>query len=309
MPHIERRQRLQVMIQRIDLLAITRAIVERLAIGVASQEFQSRDTLPQAQLQGVVTGITDGDEIAIAAESPAERSTSAVDGATSDRMIDAIFTTGAAHRIVRDLARLANAQTQRGISRVSLKRGQQVMSLRANIADGQQSCRSELPLNRKLILLGVGQNIFMIESRRGADGQEVCPIDRRPCSGQRDGETLAFDVSCAAINKRSYEFGRHRTAVERSKRRVSDFVEVRGAFKGAVKLSPSGADAGSSSPARQGLHDSAVPGGRIGQTDARGEIVVPGWCERARNARIAGENPSCGRTWETRRVQSGHERF
>ena len=50
-PDIEGRERPLTLIQRIDLLAVSGTIVQRLGVGVAGQKFQPGDTLPDTQLQ------------------------------------------------------------------------------------------------------------------------------------------------------------------------------------------------------------------------------------------------------------------
>ena len=76
--------------------------------------------------------------------------------------------------------------------------------------------------------------------------------------GSGTGKPLAFDVAGTAIHERRYELRRHRAAIESAERSVSDFVEVRGAFEGAIELSPARANAGLAGPAGQHLQQAAV---------------------------------------------------
>ena len=76
--------------------------------------------------------------------------------------------------------------------------------------------------------------------------------------GKRHWKPLAFDVAGATIHKRGYELRRHGAAIESAEWSVSDFVEVRGAFEGAIELSPARAHAGLAGPASQHLQQAAV---------------------------------------------------
>src|SRR5262249_30640805 len=145
--------------------------------------------------------VTDADEVTVAAEFPAERSAGAVDGAASDRMIYTVLPAGATHVVVGDLTGLADAEAQGRIPRISLEGTQQVVPLRAHIAQVEKCSRSQLALNRQLIFLGIRYDVLVVERRRGTNGEEVCPVDRSVAVGERDGETLALYVARCPVNE------------------------------------------------------------------------------------------------------------
>src|SRR5581483_1632528 len=203
---------------------------------------ESLDPLLQAQLERVVVRVADGDEVAIARKGAAKGSARAVDGPPADRMIDPLFQARSAGDPVSDLTWLTDAQTQSWIARIRFERCKQVMSLRPDITDIQQRVMRELPLNRELIFLGVGQNIFVVERGRSSNGEKVRPVDGSSGRGEGNGEALPFDVAGGAVNKWRDEFRRHRAAVESSKWSIADFVEICRPFKRCVELAPPGAN-------------------------------------------------------------------
>src|ERR1700730_13215199 len=208
--------------------------------------------LAQAKLHGVVAGFSDRDEITLAGKIRPEWAACAIDRAPADGRIHSVFTVRSACWSAWDhLTRLACAETESRIAGICLKRRKQAVSLCADIADAEKRRGAELPLDRKLIFLCVGQIVFVPKSRRSADRDEFGPIDtrvrmtrRRICRGRSNRESLTFNVSGNAIHKRCDELGRHWTTVKGSKRSVADFIEVCGAFKCAVKQAPPRANAG-----------------------------------------------------------------
>jgi len=57
-PKVEGGERSLTLVQQVDLLAVSRTVVEGLGIRVARQKFQPRNTLANAQLQRIVTGFS-----------------------------------------------------------------------------------------------------------------------------------------------------------------------------------------------------------------------------------------------------------
>src|SRR5258708_38946069 len=113
-----------------------------------------------------------------------------------------------------------------------------MMPLCTDIAGREQGGRADLSLDRKLILLGIGQNIFVPKCRRGTDGQEVRPIDHRIGRLQRYWKSLALDVARTAVHEGRHELRWHLASIEGAKRGVSDLDEICCPFKGAIELSP-----------------------------------------------------------------------
>ena len=143
-PHVERGERMLARVEQIDLLAVSRTIVQRLGVGVAGEKFQAGDLLAHTHLQRVVAGLAAGDEVAIAGEVRPERPARAVDGASGDGVYTPFSPLGPQATAVGNLAQLADAQAKRGIARVGFKRRQQVMSLRSHIAALKQGRRTQV---------------------------------------------------------------------------------------------------------------------------------------------------------------------
>src|SRR5258708_5259015 len=182
-----------------------------------------------------------------------------------------------------------------------------MMPLCTDIAGCEQGGRTDLSLDRKLILLGVGQYIFVPKCRRGADGQEVRPIDHRIRRRQRYWESLAFDVARTAVHKGRHELRWHRASIEGAKRGVSDLVEICRPFKGAIELSPTHTNTRVARTSGQGIQETTVRRWRISESDTRSKIIPSGRRQSTGNAGIAWKHPSRGRTGEPRRVQAGHQ--
>src|SRR5438477_5169418 len=101
-----------------------------------------------------------------------------------------------------------------------------MVTLRADVARCQQGCWPELSFDGELIFLGIRQDILVPKRGRGSDRQVICPVDHRAGRGQGDWKSLPFNVSTAAVYKRSDKLGRYRTAIENAERSIPDFVEV-----------------------------------------------------------------------------------
>src|SRR5262245_21705630 len=119
-----------------------------------------------------------------------------------------------------------------------------MVPLRSDVACREQCPGADLSFNGELVLLGIGQHIFVIEGWRCPNWQVVRPVDGSIRGGQRHWKALALDVAGAAIDKRCHELRRHWTAIENAKGSIANFVEVGGTFKRAVELSPADADTG-----------------------------------------------------------------
>src|SRR5580765_886049 len=184
-----------------------------------------------------------------------------------------------------------------------------MMPLRSDIARREQRGMAQLPLNRQLIFLRVRQHILVVKGGRRADRQEIGPIDRRAGSGQRDWESLAFDVASAAIYEGRHELWRNGTAVKDSEGRVSDLVEVGRTLEGAVELAPSQTYARLAATACQRVQKSAFEVGRIGESDTGRKVVVARRRESTRDARVARENPTDRRPGEPGGLEAGHQCF
>src|SRR5258708_19290998 len=176
MAKIERRESSLPWVQKIDLFSISRAVVQRFGVGVSGQKFQTGETLSPTQLQRIVARFSAGNEIAIAAEVLAERSAGA-NLAASHGMECSCFTVGSADPAIRNLLGLADAEADGRIAGVRLEGREQMMPLGSNIARLDQSGLAQLSFDRQLILLRIGQNISVPEGGRGADRQEIRPID------------------------------------------------------------------------------------------------------------------------------------
>src|SRR6185437_12046334 len=84
---------------------------------------------------------------------------------------------------------------------------------------------------------------------------------------------------------------------------VAHFVEQVQIFNRRVKDAEGGTNAGFARSARQLAQEAVAKIRRVRDTDARAEIVVACRCERARNAGIAGNNPTCGSGGKLSRLQ------
>src|SRR5215469_6185045 len=94
------------------------------------------------------------------------------------------------------------------------------MPLSTDISDIEQGCDAKLSFDCELIFLGIGQNIFVIESWGRSDWYVLAPVNRSVrifsreiVRRRRSWESLSFDMACPAIDKWRSEFRRRRTAV------------------------------------------------------------------------------------------------
>ena len=77
----------------------------------------------------------------------------------------------------RDLARLAQAEAQRGTAGVRFHQRNKTMRLVAHVASAEHGIVPELALDREHVLFGVGNTIADGISRDAADGLVLRPID------------------------------------------------------------------------------------------------------------------------------------
>src|ERR1700730_4915016 len=75
--------------------------------------------------------------------------------------------------------------------------------------------------------------------------------------------------------------------------RVTDFIEVRCAFKCAVENAPTRADARCPGFAQNLAEHSVIVSERIGQSQPRREVIPTGGRQRARNTWVTRKHPPC----------------
>src|SRR5205823_2176490 len=89
-------------IKGINLLSISGSVILRLAISIARQQLQPAAGMANAHLQRVVTGLSTGNEPAIALEKrPEHRQTRPSNGLTRRRNVVVIFPTRSAWSLLR----------------------------------------------------------------------------------------------------------------------------------------------------------------------------------------------------------------
>src|ERR1700677_1122300 len=81
--------------------------------------------------------------------------------------------------ILSERAAAWEAKAESGISWVHRDKREDVMTLVANVADGQQCVFGNLPLDRKHVVIDVRYTIAVVEKGIGGDGQEIGPINGR----------------------------------------------------------------------------------------------------------------------------------
>src|SRR5277367_1574401 len=111
-----------------------------------------------------------------------------------------------------------------------------------------------------------------------------------------------------AIGKGSRK-GRFALARKVSEGGVTNFVEVGRAFKGAVENTPTDADASVPGLAKNLAEQTIIVTQRIGQSQARSEIIPTDRRQRLGDVRITWENPAGGRARENHRLLTRNQRL
>src|SRR5580658_6690234 len=162
-------------------------------------------------------------------------------------------------------------------------------------------------LDREFVFLGIRKAVSVVEGRRATYGSKCAKEVGEIVIGKSTGRILGGEVegrlrcgekvldggACGTILEGSGE-GRRELAGVVSERSVPDFVEVRCSLKGAVEDSPADTKAGGTGGAEYFSEHSIMPAKRIGQAEARCEIVPAGGRERTGNVRVAGKHPALG---------------
>src|SRR5215469_13717276 len=140
---------------------------------------------------------------------------------------------------------------------------------------------AELPINGKLVILGVRVHVLVIKARGTADRFLVRPVDgivgifggnieRR----RRGRKSLALVKSGTPVNEGVGKLRRHGTAVIEAKGSVANLIVISPTFKGGIELPPTGADAAVSRSTSQLGQEAFVDAWGIGDADTRRKIIV-----------------------------------
>src|ERR1700730_219223 len=133
-----------------------RSVVDRFAETVRGLQTEALRVVPHTGLQRIVIRVADCPIKGVTDEIGPQWPASAVDDCPVSPCINGIFSEGTARWRARcHLRRLAQAQAKLAIAGVAFKRIHKSMPLTPHIANAQHRFGTELPLNRKVIILGV----------------------------------------------------------------------------------------------------------------------------------------------------------
>src|SRR5260221_57469 len=121
-------------------------------------------------LEGIISGVSYRNVVAIASERGSERIARAVDNGPIGAGIDAVLSHWAAGRSAGcNLAWLAHTQAKRRIAGVCFEVTQKGVSLRSDVRETDEAPRLDLTLNRKAVLFRVRKPVLIVKTRRAGD--------------------------------------------------------------------------------------------------------------------------------------------
>src|SRR5438445_9473299 len=162
-------------------------------------------------------------------------------------------------------------------------------------------------------MLRVWKPIVNVEAGRIRDRKIDGVIQRlvgwTPGSRERKWEALHLRATVSTRPERLIKHcGAWRDPIQ-TEGSIAHFVEKVQVLDRGIVNAVCGADAGLARPAENLARQSVRESGRISQSQAGREVVVSRRGERARDARIAGNNPALGRRRKWCGLQTGHDGF
>ena len=160
-------------------------------------------------------------------------------------------------------------------------------------------------------MFGVWHSVVNVITRRVRYGQINRIIQGRvggvTWNWECKWEARTLRASVNARLERQFQSDRDFRLPIQAKRGVTYFVEQVQVLNRGVIDAERGADAGLARTAKDLAQCPFAKTGRISKADARSEIVVVRWSERARNTGISRNNPTERRGRELSRLQAGHD--
>src|SRR5579872_560173 len=175
------------------------------------------------------------------------------------------------------------------------------MTCRTDVGQSQHGGSAQLALDREIEMLGVGDlvvNVVSWEISHWLVLREVeCLIGgaARRRGGERKALSLAVGASVQPISEGLREVGGTRTGPVQAKGSVGYFVEEIQVLDRRVIQAKRRTDAGFARSAEYLAQNSVTKAWRVGKTDARSEVVVPGRSQRFGDAGITGVYKALGR--------------
>ena len=185
------------------------------------------------------------------------------------------------------------------------------MALRSDVSQFQDGRLRNLTLEGKIVVFGVWHSVVNVITRRVRYGQINRIIQGRvgrvTWNWECKWEARTLRASVNARLERQFQSDRDFRLPIQAKRGVTYFVEQVQVLNRGVIDAEGSTNTGLSGTSEDLLQHAIAKSWRIGQADARCEVLVMCWGKRGRNAGIARNNPTERRGRELSRLQAGHD--
>src|SRR5215471_3108744 len=139
----------QAEVEGIDWVGEARCLVDRLAERISDHEVELLAGMAEARLEGIVVGIADARGVVVVGEVGPERPARTLEHRACCSSIRRVLAEGSAGRTAGcDGGWTAQSEAERGIAGIGGIHNEEVMRLRADVAQAEERARTELALNR-----------------------------------------------------------------------------------------------------------------------------------------------------------------